>query len=131
MIHLVRISVDYGTAIAQRYPYDSGKSLNIRCSGRCKNWTGWHSVVLDEPPVWHDLQLTEAFLPDGDNTVNQYCKDPFGRVTVRLQCKTAAEAGISSEHNIHVYTSGTIASGQLHNGGSLKKINCEFSFFTE
>ena len=119
------------------------------------------SVAVAAPPVWHDLQLTAAFLPDGDNAVNQYCKDQFGRVTVRLQCKTAAEAGISSEHNIavlpagfrprggqmltclfrdnqssqtgyiHVYTSGTIASGQLHNGGSLKKINCEFSYFAE
>lgn len=119
------------------------------------------STAVAVPPTWHDLQLADTFVPDGNGAVNQYCKDQFGRVTVRLQCKTAAAAGVPSEHTIavlpagfrprggqmltclfrdnqssqtgylHVYASGSIASGQLHNGGNLKKINTEFSFWAD
>lgn len=124
-------------------------------------WSEWRQFAAAVPPAWHNLQLTDAFVPDGDGAVNQYCKDQFGRVTVRLQCKTAAESGIASEATIavlpagfrpignqmrtclfrdnatnqigyiHFYVTGTLASGQLHNGGNLEKINCEFSYFAE
>lgn len=154
-----RSSQESGSVFA--YSYSTRQNKIYAKSIMYGKWTDWVPFASAVTPVWHDLQLTEDFLPDGDNAINQYCKDQFGRVTVRLQCKTAAEAGIPSEHNIavlpagfrprggqmltclfrdnqssqtgyiHFYTSGTIVSGQLHNGGSLKKINCEFSFFAE
>lgn len=109
-------------------------------------------------PEWYDLVLLESFLPDGENAVNQYCKDCFGRVTVRLQCRTSDAEGIASEKNIgilpsgfrprggsartflfradrlweigyvHFYPSGSFASGVLTNGEPLKQIDLEVSF---
>lgn len=119
------------------------------------------SAAVAVQPAWHNLQLTNAFVPDGDGAVNQYCKDQFGRVTVRLQCKAAAEAGISSESTIAVfpagfrpkggrmhtclskdelseqvlylyfYEDGRLVAGRLIGTAGVKKINCEFSFWAD
>lgn len=71
------------------------------------------------PPVWHDLTLTETFVPDGDgdDAANRYCWDQFGRVTVRLLCKMAAEGGISSEYNV-----ARLPAGSRPNGNGLTYI---------
>ena len=110
---------------------------------------------------WHNLQLTDAFVPDGDGAVNQYCKDQFGCVTVRLQCKTVAEEGTSSEPAVTVlpagfrpgnsrqltylfkdgastqigylyfYPGGRLVAGRLIGTTGIKIINCEISYFAD
>lgn len=119
------------------------------------------SAAVAVPPMWHDLQLADTFVPDGSGAVNQYCKDQFGRVTVRLQCKTVAEGGTSSEPAVTVlpagfrpgdnrqltylfkdgasaqvgylnfYPGGRLVAGRMSGTEGIKKINCEFSYFAE
>lgn len=158
VVQMCRVWYDSGTAIARRYPYTAGDPMVVRCSGKYKTWSGWQAVVLDAPPVWYDLPLEGSFVPDGEGAVNRYCRDQFGRVTVRLQCAAAAAEGVSSEHRIavlpagfrpsgekltcmfgdghagqsgyiHFYSTGSFASGCLSDGENLKKINCEVSFY--